>query len=251
MMDIKGCMEITCKYYSKWLGQDEILTRDFSGAEYVYSEQRNIVQYGYGTQFDLYVLCQKGRTVVSFGDTAAASMDILKREIGTGMQPAEIRRLLERLFGRKTGHSIKYVLGQLPIPAQKARVLTPENYGQYRDFWQKCYQNDDTEGLEEYFDEMAQEHTCVGVFADGVLASCTDAPGMPYMENQVREIGINTLPEYRGRGYASEACKKCIEEILNHNKVPLWSTSVENKASRRLAEKTGFSEFAEVITMTL
>lgn len=52
-------METTCRYYSKWLGQDEILLRDFRGIKYLYSEERNSIPFGYGTPFDLYVFCQK------------------------------------------------------------------------------------------------------------------------------------------------------------------------------------------------
>ena len=88
------------------------------------------------------------------------------------------------------------------------------------------------------------------MFADDRLVSCTDVPGMPYMVGDVQEIGINTLHEYRGRGYASAACIKCIQEILNHHKVPLWSTTIGNTASRKLSEKIGFTEFAEVIYIT-
>ncbi|MDE5891632.1 MAG: GNAT family N-acetyltransferase [Acetatifactor sp.] len=80
--------------------------------------------------------------------------------------------------------------------------------------------------------------------------SCTDAPGMSYMAEDVQEIGIHTLQEYRGRGYALTACSKCIQEILNHHKVPMWSTTIGNTASRKLAEKIGFAEFAEVIYIT-
>ncbi|MDE5891633.1 MAG: hypothetical protein K2H45_01785 [Acetatifactor sp.] len=38
---MKNCREITCEYYSKWLGQDGILCHEFSGIQYLYSEQRN------------------------------------------------------------------------------------------------------------------------------------------------------------------------------------------------------------------
>lgn len=91
---------------------------------------------------------------------------------------------------------------------------------------------------------------CVGMFADGRLVSCTDAPGVPYMAEEVQEIGINTLHEYRGHGYASAACSKCIQEIFNHHKIPMWSTGIDNIASRKLAEKLGFTEFAKVIYIT-
>lgn len=97
---------------------------------------------------------------------------------------------------------------------------------------------------------MVRDCMCVGVFADGGLVSCTDAPGMPYMAGEVQEIGINTLQEYRGRGYASVACSKCIQEILDHHKTPTWSTTISNTASRKLAEKIGFAEFAEAIYIT-
>jgi hypothetical protein len=34
-------------------------------------------------------------------------------------------------------------------------------------------------------------------------------------------------------------------------KIPLWSTAADNLASRRLAQKIGFAEYAEVISVTL
>lgn len=98
---------------------------------------------------------------------------------------------------------------------------------------------------------MAQNHICIGVYADAMLVSCTDAPDMPYMGAQVQEIGINTLREYRGKGYAAMACGSCIRELTCRHKTPLWSTEAGNQASRRLAEKPGFNEFAEVVSVTL
>ena len=71
------------------------------------------------------------------------------------------------------------------------------------------------------------------------------------MRNGVQEIGINTLQEYRGQNYATECCKLCIEKILQKGKTPLWSTSISNIASQKVAEHVGFLKFGEYIGMTL
>lgn len=246
------CREATDLYYSKWLGQDGILNCDWKGIEYIYSGQRNIAQYGYSDRFDLYALCQKDRIVISYGDRAENRLDVLKSEIHKTMSAEEVRKIVEKIFWRKACDSIKFVFECMREIPSAAGVLTEEDYRDYEDFWLKCNPEcSDMGWLKEYFAEMTQEHMCVGVYADGCIVSCTDAPGMPYMEEQVQEIGINTLKGYRGRGYASMACARCIREMTDRHIVPMWSTSADNPASRRLARKTGFAEYAEVISMTL
>ena len=76
-----------------------------------------------------------------------------------------------------------------------AKVLTQEDYREYEAFWRKCNPGcRDTEWLREYFDEMAQNHICICVYADDMLVSCTDAPDMPPQDTSVvcgsRQPGI-------------------------------------------------------------
>ncbi len=186
-------METTCRYYSKWLGQDEILLRDFRGTKYLYSEERNSIPFGYGTPFDLYVFCQKERMIISYGDKGREQAGILTDKIKKDMSATEVKLVLERIFGQKADHNVKYVFaGSDSVPVSEALVLVEEDYGKYESFWRKCHPEClDTVWLKDYFNEMVQEHMCIGVFVDDILVSCTDAPGMPYMENEVQEIGIN------------------------------------------------------------
>lgn len=250
-MNRKTCMEITGRYYSKWLGQDGILLRDFKGVEYVYSEERNRVPAGYGTPFDLYVFCRKEQIVISYGDKVEEQIDGIKNEISKDMPAVQVKQILERFFEREAGHSVKYVFtGSVDI--SEATALVEKDYSKYESFWRKCHpQCKDTGWLKDYFDEMVQESMCIGIFAGDILVSCTDAPEMPYMKNEVQEIGINTLSEYRKRGYASAVCRKCLSEILSQGKVPQWSADIWNKASQKLAERVGFDRFGEVVFMTL
>ncbi len=248
---MKDCMEITREYYSKWLGQDGILNKDFSGIRYLYSEQRNMVQYGYGNRFDIYALCFKDRAVISYGEAAMDRLDAMKNAIGGKMTIKEIGQILEQIFCCRASYGVKYVFEAVAVVHSEARMLTEADYKHYKTFFQKCNPGQNTEWLREYFYEMVRDHMCVGMYADGELVSCTDAPGVPYMAGDVQEIGINTLQGYRGRGYATAVCSKCIQEILNYHKVPIWSTTIDNTASRKLAEKIGFAEFAEVIYITL
>lgn len=51
--------------------------------------------------------------------------------------------------------------------------------------------------------------------------------------------------------YGAAACQKCLREILCHGKVPQWSSAMGNQVPRKLAEKVGFVEFGEVVSMTI
>jgi GNAT superfamily N-acetyltransferase len=54
------------------------------------------------------------------------------------------------------------------------------------------------------------------------------------------EIGIETVPEFRGKGYAAVACRALIDYCLARNLEPLWSCRLENAGSYNLAMKLGF-----------
>lgn len=54
------------------------------------------------------------------------------------------------------------------------------------------------------------------------------------------EIGIETVENYRGLGYAELTCSRLIDYCLDNNYIPVWSCRFENTASYRLAQKLGF-----------
>lgn len=55
------------------------------------------------------------------------------------------------------------------------------------------------------------------------------------------EIGIETRPEYRGRGLAAAACEALIGHCLEHGLEPVWACRGGNTGSIRLAERLGFA----------
>lgn len=244
-------MRKTLEYYSKWLGDDQILLRDFEEVQYVYTSERNEPQYGYGRAFDLYIFIKGDKIIVSYGDKTKDKITVLKKNLNIDMSANDIGLMIRKIFGKEPVHHIKYVISNINTVDNKAMVLNKEHYIKYADFFKKCNPNcSNIDWLEEYFYEMCQDNLCIGAFDGEVLVCCSDAPGMPYMSNEVSEIGINTLSEYRGKGYATSVCKQCICEILRNGKVPQWSTSADNIASQRLAEKIGFTKLADVITLT-
>ena len=235
---------ITEQYYSKWLGVKNV--KFCSGVHFVYSEERNKIPFGYSHPFNLYIFCQPQRIIVSYGDYFREMISELKVKILPGMTAAEIKSVLNM----KIGHSVKYVFDKLPGQPLCSKVLQLEDYPYYSDFYVKSNPGSESDKwLYEYFAEMVQQHTCCGVFDNDVLVSCSDAPGMPYMADKVQEIGINTLKEYRGKGYAVDACITCAKQIIRNGKCPIWSTKITNIASQKVAEKVGFIKWAEVLTV--
>jgi RimJ/RimL family protein N-acetyltransferase len=58
------------------------------------------------------------------------------------------------------------------------------------------------------------------------------------------ELGIDTLPDARRKGYALAATVVWAREVQRAGLVPLYSAFAENTASLALAEKAGYREFA-------
>ncbi|MFP4362800.1 MAG: GNAT family N-acetyltransferase [Spirochaetia bacterium] len=86
----------------------------------------------------------------------------------------------------------------------------------------------------EDFDKKASG---VCLWKDGQIASTAFAS---YMVDNYLEIGIETHPEYRGRGYASLVSSGLIDYAMEKRLEPVWSCHSENAGSQRLAARLGF-----------
>lgn len=242
-------LDVTGRYYDAWIGVEGIFSSG-SGADVVYSEERNRKQYGYSKCFDVFALLRPGRCIVSHGARAADRIGLLNGLSGD-MSAAGLKEELERVYRVRAAHSVKFVLDELADVCSAARPMCVDDRSAYIEFFKAMYPNADAGWIYEYFDEMAHTGTTFGVFADGRLASCADAPGMPYMVDEVQEIGIATLQEYRGRGYALNACVTAARAHITSGKCPLWSAAWDNTASHGLAEKIGFKKYADAIMISL
>jgi predicted GNAT family acetyltransferase len=76
-----------------------------------------------------------------------------------------------------------------------------------------------------------------GAWTNGRLASvaCTFFVGYQY-----EEIGVVTEPEDRGRGLSVACAGALCQYIRARGRTPSWTTSPDNTASIRVAQKLGF-----------
>ena len=54
------------------------------------------------------------------------------------------------------------------------------------------------------------------------------------------ELGIETLPEARGKGFAQHTCAALIDYCLQNGYEPIWACRLDNIGSYKLAQKIGF-----------
>lgn len=59
------------------------------------------------------------------------------------------------------------------------------------------------------------------------------------------EIGIETIEEFRGKGFAEMVCEAIIEYCIANKYEPIWSCRLENNGSYKLALKLGFEPIME------
>lgn len=75
-----------------------------------------------------------------------------------------------------------------------------------------------------------------GAFVDGELTAvaCTF-----FLSRSYEEVGVVTAPQFRRRGLSTACSAGLCRDIRARGRRPLWSTSPDNTASLRVAEKLG------------
>ena len=78
---------------------------------------------------------------------------------------------------------------------------------------------------------------CVGAYDGDKLIGLS---GCSADANEMWQIGVDVIPEYRRKGIASAITSRLALEILKHNKVPFYCSAWSNIRSARNAIKSGF-----------
>ena len=92
------------------------------------------------------------------------------------------------------------------------------------------------------FEEVADWQPCFAVVRDGAAVSiCFSSRIGP----DAAAAGVETLPEYRGRGYASAVTAAWATAVAASGRAAFYSTGWDNLASQGVARRLGLAQFGE------
>lgn len=101
--------------------------------------------------------------------------------------------------------------------------------------------------LEDWLENVSLGVPMTAVLEDGKAVSlCCSVR----MTSRAHEAGVETHPDFRGRGHAARAVAAWARAVRELERVPLYSTSWENEASRALAAKLGLVQYGADLHMT-
>lgn len=98
-----------------------------------------------------------------------------------------------------------------------------------------------------YFWESAEDFHEKGIgfslFYKNKLASTAYSA---FIVDDKLELGIETIQEFRGMGFARHSCSALIDYCIENHYEPIWSCRLENTGSYKLAQKLGFEPILEI-----
>ena len=85
---------------------------------------------------------------------------------------------------------------------------------------------------------------CLGVIVAGRLVSVAHSSRRTSL---ACELGINTVPDARQRGYATTAVRAWTEAVLREGLIPIYSAFAHNSSSLRLAAASGYVRMSDSV----
>jgi GNAT superfamily N-acetyltransferase len=115
----------------------------------------------------------------------------------------------------------------VPITAANADILRPQ--------------------LAAWYQDVTEGRTLYGAVVKGEAVSvCASVRQTVVAE----EAGVETAPDFRGQGYAAPAVLAWAAAVRHAGRLPLYSTSWNNRASQALARRLGLVQFASDLHIT-
>jgi RimJ/RimL family protein N-acetyltransferase len=148
----------------------------------------------------------------------------------------------EEAWARGIGREIAFKFTEQPamdmeLAQQLAHLITPDEYAQVESF---------EPGAAEYY-FAPERRPLYGVSVEGRLLSIAHSSRRTV---EACELGIDTVPEARRRGYAIAATLLWTRAIIKERRIPFYSALAENAASLALAHKAGYRAFARGVSFT-
>ena len=94
--------------------------------------------------------------------------------------------------------------------------------------------------LEDWRNDVASGVPMTAVLQDGKAVSVC---GSVRITPRAHEAGVETHPDFRGRGYGARVVATWAKAVQEMARVPLYSTSWDNEPSRALAKKLGLIQY--------
>jgi hypothetical protein len=103
------------------------------------------------------------------------------------------------------------------------------------------------QGLEEWIPDVPHRQPFLAILNEGHAVSvCCSVR----ITAEAHEVGVETLNDYRGRGYASDLVQQWATEVRKLEVMPLYSTSWENVASQGVARRLGLVQYGSDFHIT-
>lgn len=136
----------------------------------------------------------------------------------------------------------------LPLQEQRSLLSRPNPAGTRRltgadaaDFERFCA-DAPADDLDESFVEI--DHWLVyGTFVEGRMVAAASA--YPWHDPRLADIGVITLPDFRGRGLAKRVVSAIARDVLSRGREPQYRCQLDNVPSTALARSAGFARFGE------
>ena len=96
--------------------------------------------------------------------------------------------------------------------------------------------------------ELLKERRVAAALVDGRIVA---KAGSYAQSERFADIGVQTLADYRCRGYAAAAACLVARRLIDKGMRPIWSTGEDNWASQRVAAKVGFVEISRYLFVSV
>lgn len=129
-----------------------------------------------------------------------------------------------------------YYFTQYPEPSSPVLVITETN----AERWLR-------DGFEELLEELPGFQPFVAIVKDGRAVSVCRSVRITA---EAHEAGVETLPDFRRKGYAKDAASGWARLVRSMGALPLYSTSWENTASQAVAKKLNLVQYGADFHLT-
>jgi hypothetical protein len=98
-----------------------------------------------------------------------------------------------------------------------------------------------------WYDDVEHCQPFIGLVYEGVVVSvCASVR----ITDRAHEAGVDTHPDFRGRGFAPHAVAAWARAVREAGRLPLYSTSWSNTASQAIATKLGLVQYGTTLHIT-